>query len=220
MSKEAKLVAEPRTQQGTAACRRLRAQGLIPGNVYGHRPESAMITVSSDVLTPIVKSGVKVVDLEVAGQHDKALIRELHWDAFGEEITHFDLMRVDPNERVTIHVPIVLKGMAPGAMGGSAILDQPLHELTIDCLAYLIPESIPVKIGTLDVGQAIHVRDIELPESAHCQNPPDAIIVHVVKVNTKEPIPGEPGAVEPEVIGKKPADAAAGDDKKEAAKKK
>lgn len=219
MSKEAKLVAEPRTQRGTAACNRLRAQGLIPGNVYGHRPESAMITVSSDVFTPIVKSGVKVVDLEVAGQHDKALIRELHWDAFGEEITHFDLMRVDPTERVTIHVPIVLKGIAPGALSGNGILDQPLHELTIDCLAYLIPESIPVKIGTLEIGQAIHVRDIEFPESVHCQNPPEAIIVHVVQVNTKEPLPGEPGAVEPEVIGKKPTEAAA-DDKKEAGKKK
>ena len=79
--------------------------------------------------------------------------------------------------------------------------------------------SCPVKIGALEIGQAIHVRDIEFPESVHCQNPPEAIIVHVVQVNTKEPLPGEPGAVEPEVIGKKPTEAAA-DDKKEAGKKK
>ncbi|HET6425210.1 MAG TPA: 50S ribosomal protein L25 [Planctomycetaceae bacterium] len=219
MSKEVKLVAEPRSEQGSAACRRLRWEGLVPGNVYGHAAETTSVKVAREVITAIVKSGSKVVDLDISGKQDKALIREVQWDAFGEHITHFDLMRVDPNERVTLHVPIVLKGIAPGTMSGG-VLEQPLHSITLDCLAYLIPDTITVRIGGLNVGQAIHVKDLELPESAHSQTPADAIVVHVVEVKTKEALPGEPGAAEPEVIGKKPADAAAGDDKKEAPKKK
>lgn len=219
MSKEVKLVAEPRTEHGSAACRRLRWDGLVPGNVYGHASETTSVKVARDVFTAIVKSGSKVVDLVVEGKQDKALIRELQWDAFGEHITHFDLMRVDPTERVTLHVPLVLKGTAPGALSGG-VLEQPLHSVTLDCLAYLIPDSIIVKIGSLNVGQAIHVKDLELPESAHCQTPGDAIVVHVVQVQTKELLPAESAGAEPELIGKKPADAAAGDDKKEAAKKK
>lgn len=220
MSKEVKLVAEPRTEHGSAACRRLRWDGLVPGNVYGHAAETTSVKVARDIFTAIVKSGSKVVDLDVAGKLDKALIREVQWDAFGEHITHFDLMRVDPTERVTLHVPLVLKGTAPGALSGG-VLEQPLHSITLDCLAYLIPDSIVVKIGSLNVGQAIHVKDLELPESAHCQTPGDAIVVHVVQVQTKEALPTDGAAAEPEVIGKKPAaDAAAGDDKKETGKKK
>lgn len=221
MSKEAKLVAEPRTVRGSAACRRLRLQGLVPGNVYGHKPDTTSVMVSRDAITPIIQGGVRVVDLQIGSEHDKALVREVQWDTFGEEITHFDLMRVDPTERVTIHVPVVLKGTAPGSMGGG-VLEQPLHSLTVDCLAYLIPDSIPVKIGSLDVGQAIHVKDIELPPDVHCQNQPDAIVVHVVQVHTKEPLPGEgmAGAAEPEVIGKKPTDAEKAAAEKETPKKK
>ncbi len=219
MSKEVKLVAEHRSESGSAACRRLRWDGLVPGNVYGHAAETTSVKVARDVITTIVKSGSKVVDLEIAGKQDKALIREVQWDAFGEHITHFDLMRVDPTERVTLHVPIVLKGIAPGSLSGG-VLEQPLHSITLDCLAYLIPDTITVRISSLGVGQAIHVKDLELPESAHCQTPADAIVVHVVEVKTKELLPAEGSGAEPEVIGKKPTDAAAADDKKEAPKKK
>jgi large subunit ribosomal protein L25 len=221
MSKEARLVAEPRSERGSRACRRLRLRGYIPGNVYGHRPETTPIVVKSEALTPLVKAGVRVVDLEVEGQHDKALVREVQWDTFGQEIEHFDLMRVDATERVTIHVPLVLKGTAPGSMGGG-ILEQPLHSLTVDCLAIQIPDAIIVKIGSLEIGQSIHVRDLELPENVNCHNQPDAIVVHCVQVQVKDVLPADAAAAsatEPEVIGKKPADAAAAAEK-EAPKKK
>lgn len=219
-SKEAKLVAEPRKGMGSRACRRLRAAGLVPGNVYGHREETVPIAVKADVLLPMVKSGVRVVDLEVNGQHDKALLREVQWDPFGLSIQHFDLMRVDPTERVTLQVPVVLKGTAPGALRGG-ILEQPLHSVTVDCLAYQIPDAIIARVGTLEIGQAIYVRDLEFPPDVHCHNPPDAIVVHIVEVKVREPLPGEAqaaGAAEPEVIGKKPTEAPAAE--KEPGKKK
>jgi len=224
MSKESKLVAELRSERGTRACGRLRQRGYVPGNVYGHRADTTPITVKADVLTPMVKSGVRVVDLEVDGQHDKALVREVQWDTFGVTIEHFDLMRVDATERVTIHVPVVLKGTAPGTLAGG-ILEQPLHSLTLDCLAIQIPDAIFVKIGTLEIGSAIHVREVELPENVQCHNQPDAIVVHCVQVQVKEIVPAEAAvaaATEPEVIGKKPADAAAAatEEKKEPPKKK
>jgi large subunit ribosomal protein L25 len=227
MLKETRLVAEPRSERGTRACQRLRARGLVPGNVYGHQTDSTPIVVKSDVLKLLLKSGVRVVDLEIQGQNDKALVREVQWDTFGLSIEHFDLMRVDATERVTLHVPIVLKGTAPGTLHGG-VLEQPLHSVTVDCLAYQIPDAIVVKIGTLELGQAIHVRELELPENVHCHNPPDAIVVHVVQVHVKEELPAAAeaaaaAATEPEVIGKKPAAEAAAPEPekgKEPAKKK
>ena len=219
MHKEAKLSVQKRTQAGSAACRRLRRDGLVPGNVYGHHSTPVAVTVASDVLKPIIMGGIRVVDLELDGQVDKALLREVQWDTFGTSIRHFDFMRVDPNERVKIAVPLELKGTAPGALAGG-VLEQPLHSITVDCLAYQIPDVIQVRIGNLELGQAIHVRDLDIPENVHCQNAPDAIVVHVIQVQTKDaaPLEGAAGATEPEVIGKKPA-AEAGDEK-DAGKKK
>lgn len=217
MSKEAKLVVEPRTELGSAACRRLRAKGLVPGNVYGHDADPSSVVVSADLLRPILKSGTHVVDLDVAGKLDKAVIREVQWDIFGKEIRHIDFLRVDPNERVNITVPIELKGTAPGVVAGG-ILEHLLHQLTIDCLAYQIPDSLQIRITALELGQSIYVKDLELPEGSHAHAQPDAIVVHVVKVQERE-IVAEGSAAEPEVIGKKP-DAVAADEKKDDKKKK
>jgi len=219
MSKEAKLVVEPRTELGSAACRRLRERGFVPGNVYGHNAPPISVIMSADALRPILKSGVHVVDLEVSGNKDKAVIREVQWDIYGKEIRHIDLLRVDPNERVNITVPIELKGTAPGVLAGG-ILEQPLHQLTIDCLAYQIPDSIQLRITALQLGQSIHVKDLELPEGCHAHAQPDAIVVHVVKVQERDIAAAEAGPAEPEVIGKKPDADAAADDKKDDKKKK
>lgn len=213
MSNEAKLVVEPRSELGSAACRRLRKRGLVPGNIYGHNSPETPVVVSSAVLMPVVKSKHRVVDVEISGKQEKAILRDIKWDVFGNYLEHFDLMRVDPNERVTISVPLELKGTAPGSLSGG-VLEQPLHALVIDCLALQIPDSIQVRIGSLEVGQAIHVGDLQLPEGCRAHAQADAIVVHVVKVQQKDLV-AETAAAEPEVVGKKPADeaAAAKDDK-------
>ncbi len=220
MSNEAKLVVEPRTEMGSAACRRLRKRGLVPGNVYGHNADPIAVVVASDVLGLFLKTGSRVVDLEVSGKQDKAVIREVKWEVFGRYVEHFDLLRVDPNERVTVTVPIVLKGSAPGAVGGGMV-EQPLHSLVIDCLAYQIPDSIVVRIGSLAMGQMIQVRDLPLPDGSHAHAAADAIVVHIVKAREEAETAATPGASEPEVVGKKVTDAdAAKDDKKDDKKKK
>jgi len=219
MHQEAKLVVQQRSESGSAACRRLRRSGVVPGNVYGHQAEPVSVSVASDVLKPIIMAGIRVVDLELNGTVDKALLREIQWDTFGTSIRHFDFMLVDPNERVKIVVPLVLKGIAAGAIAGG-VLEQPLHSITVDCLAYQIPDSILVRIGALEIGQAIHVRELDIPENVHVQNAPDAIVVHVIQVQTKDALPLDAaGGAEPELIGKKPAADAAADDK-DAGKKK
>jgi large subunit ribosomal protein L25 len=216
MAREATLVVQKRSQLGSAACRRLRSQGLVPGNVYGHDAAPEPISVENRVLRPLIFDGMKVVDVELDGRHDKAIVREIQWDAFGIDITHIDLFRVDPNERVQIEVPIELKGTAPGVLSGG-MLEQPLHKLSIDCLAYLIPDSILVKIGNLQLGQTVHVSDLEIPEGIHVRVPADTVVVHVIQVQVKEEAGGEMGIAEPEVVGKKAGDAG---DTKEAPKKK
>lgn len=219
MSKEAKLVVQLRSEKGSAACRRLRWNGQVPGNIYGHGAAPTSVIIALDALKPVIESGSKVVDVELDGKVDKAVVREIQWDVFGKTIRHFDLLRVDPNERVNVTVPLELKGTSPGVLMGG-VLEQPLHAITIDCLAYQIPDTIQVRIANLELGKAIHVSDLILPEGSHAHAAADAIVVHVVQAKVQDEIVPTAGPVEPEMIGKKPAaDAAATDDKKDAKKK-
>lgn len=191
---------------GTKECRRLRIQGLIPGNLYGHHETPVALVASRADVTQILHSGTRVLDVDVGGSLTKALVREVQWDYLGREITHFDLVRVDPNEKLTVEVHVELKGTAPGVLGGG-VLDHSLRALTVECLAIQIPENIPVKVNALEIGQAIHVRDLEVPPNTRILNNPDAVVVRIEKPGAEiVPGEGEEGTAQPEVIGRKAAE--------------
>ena len=205
MTNQTKLVAKKRVMLGTAESRRLRRQGITPGILYGHGVEPVSVSIPKSDLRTIVISGTQVVDVDVDGQVAKAIIRELQWDTFGTEILHVDLIRVDADERVDVSVLVELRGTAAGTLSGG-VLEQPLHELDLDCLAISIPEKIVIRVSDLEIGQAIHVGDLELDESARPRHPADAIIVRVVEPTADEEEEGAEipaGAVEPELVGKK-----------------
>lgn len=203
MSEALKLAAAPRSERGSTQCRRLRKQGQVPGNIYGHHQDPVPVTAPRVALLPIVKSGRRVVDLEFGGKTEKVLLREVQWDALGDHIQHFDLLRVDPDERVTVEVPVVLKGTAAGVLGGG-VLDLHLHTLLLECLAIEIPDAIVLRIGDLQIGQSIHVKEIELPANVTCLNAADIVVVQIVEPREEAaPATGDAGPAQPELIKKK-----------------
>ena len=208
MSTATKLAAQKREKSGSAHCNRLRLQGIVPANVYGHGQDPVKISVPAETARPLVMSGHKVVDLEIDGTTEKALLRDVQWDTFSKHLIHMDFLRIDAEQRIMVDVPIHLKGTAPGTLTGG-ILEQPLHSLHVDCLAIEVPDEIAVRLGSLEVGQSIHVRDLtDLPPSLKIKNAADSVIVHCVMPNAEEAAPAA-AAIEPEVVGKKKEDEAA-----------
>ncbi|HLJ11937.1 MAG TPA: 50S ribosomal protein L25 [Planctomycetaceae bacterium] len=210
MAVTGKLAVKRRIEHGSRECRRLRDSGFVPGNVYGHKQETIPLTVAAAELEPLVRGGARVLDVELEGKLEKVLFREVQWDYLGRQVVHFDLLRVDPNETLTLEVKVELKGTAPGAVGGG-VLDHTLRTLTVECLAIQIPDSIPVKISALEIGQALHVRDLEIPPNTKVLNNPDAVVVRVAQPGAELEIApaavGEEGPAQPEVIGRKAAEA-------------
>ena len=199
---ETKLVAQRRTKLGTSENRRLRASGFVPGNVYGHKQDAISVSFSTKEAAALVNSTHRVVDIELDGKTETAILRETHWDAFHKELQHVDFMRVDANERVKADVDVVLRGTSAGALAGG-ILEQPLHMLHVDCLAINIPEAILIKVQGLQIGQAIHVKDLEIPEGVTVLNNPEAIVVRVIQPIVVEAVATEAATLaEPEVIKK------------------
>lgn len=207
MANATKIQAQPRTGKGTRAAARLRLEGLVPANLYGHGQESQMLSVSEDVINPLIVSGHKLVEITCGNAVETAMVREVQWDMIARVITHVDFMRIDLNERVHVVVPVVLKGTAPGSIG-VGILEQPVHTLHIEASAGDVPDSIIVKIDQLQLGQSIHVRDLtDLPSGVTIKAPGDLVVVHVIVPRAME-LPVDPNAapVQPELVAKKKKD--------------
>ena len=206
MAEDPKLAAEPRPKLGSTESRRLRRIQRIPGNVYGHGEPPVAVTVAEESLIPIVHSGHKVVDLELGGNSQKAMFREVQWDTFGNHLLHFDLQRVSADERVVVEVAVETHGTSPGVLAGG-ILDTPLHTIRIECPALQIPDRIEININHVELGQAIHVRDLKLPANVTALNDEDDVVLHVLRPSVEaEEEEAVPGVAEPELV-KKPAEA-------------
>ncbi len=206
MAESVVLPIEKREGRGTRLARKLRTQGRVPGVIYGHKEETVSVSVAADALMSAVRHGARVVDLRTDSGLQKAQIAELQWDHLGMELLHVDFRRVAKDERIHVTIPVELKGIAPGVSGGG-ILDQPIHTLAIECAADSVPESIRVNINELQLGAAIHVRELHLPPGVQALADPDAIVVHVTAPQVVPEAAPAPGAeqAEPEVIGRKAA---------------
>lgn len=205
MADVVQLKAEPRSATGSRNSTRLRQAGRVPAVVYGHKEDAVNVTVGRDDLAAALRHHARTLDLILDGKTETVLIQEVQHDHLGSGLTHVDFRRVSRDERVRTTVEIELRGTAASATGG-AVLDQPLHRVHVECPAVAIPESIRVKIDGLQLGQAIHVKELELPPDVKVLDDPDLVVVQVKMQHMALPETGIPGGetgAEPEVITKK-----------------
>lgn len=199
------LKVEKRTTTGKRSNWRLRCTGHLPGVLYGHGEEPVMLSVPADQLRATLRHGHKVVDLQ-GGATGQALLQDVQWDAFQQHLMHVDLLRVDANERVTVEVPLLLKGEAPGEHHGG-IVTHLIHYVEIETSPIHIPEALHLNINHLELHGQLTVADVyDLPEGATLLTDPKT-----PAVQCEEPVaePDEEVAAagaEPEVIGRKAED--------------
>jgi len=199
------LDVERRTELGKRRVRRLRSSGIVPAVLYGHKQEVIPLSVRAEQVEAAIRHGSRFVRLKGAVSED-ALIREIQWDTWGLHVLHVDFARVSKDERVTVQLPVELRGEAPGTKEGG-IVELLVHELEIECLATQVTEKIEVSINQLGVGQSITAGEIPLPAGARVLGDPNEVVVHCILKAAEEEeeleAPAEKGE-EPEVISRKP----------------
>jgi len=197
------LTAQKREAQGTRACRRLRAEGRIPAVLYGRQEQVLSLQVVRDDLETALRHHSRMFELDLQGQKQLVLLKELQYDAFGDEVVHADFMRIAMDEKVTLKVTVVLKG-APKAE--HAVLQQTLAQVEVECLPTDIPESIVAPVGDLTVGQSLQVSQLVLPPGVVIVTEGDVIVATLTAAAAEEAVAAAPaaeGLAEPEVIGRK-----------------
>jgi large subunit ribosomal protein L25 len=211
MAKQVKLKAEPRPNVGRSAVRKLRARGFIPAVIYGGNDKPQPLQVSARDINAMMSqaSGENVlVELEIGGdsQSRTALVQEVQHSPVGGEIRHVDFHAISMDQMIQAEVPLEPVGTAVGVKTFGGLLEQSLRELAIECLPGDLPDRITVDVSQLNIGDAIHVRDIQLPQGVTPKVQVDLTAFSVVAPVVEEaPVAAEAeaAAAGPEVITEK-----------------
>jgi len=201
-----------RDETGTRPARRLREAGLVPAIIYGHGEPNVPVSVSSHDIGLAVQHGEQLVQAEVDGKQENFLIKDVQYDFTGQHILHVDLTRVSLDERVTVTVPVVLRGTPVGVEEEDGVLTQHLDELECECLVTEIPEEIRVSVNELHVDDVLRVADLELPKGLTVEVDSDTPVASVSVLAEEEAAAAEEAEeVEPELVGEKKEEEEAGE---------
>lgn len=197
------LKAEPREKLGTRATQRLRDTGRLPVIIYGHGEKPEAVSIDAHDLGIHLDHGAHALPVDVGGTKADYLIKEIQYDYLGRAPIHMDLLRVSKDERIEVNVAIELRGDPKGLSEGAS-LDQLMTDITLECLLTNIPEVLKLDVSGLQIGEAISVAELKLPEGVTTTADPEdkIVILREAKTGEEESLEGEEGAAEPEVISK------------------
>ena len=191
---EIKLVAEKRTRFGKGAARKIRRDRKIPAVLYGHGTAPLHITLPGHDTMMALKSANALLDIEVDGQSQLALAKDVQRDAIKPVIEHVDLVIVRRGERVNVDVPVTTDGEA--AAETVVTIDSQTVELSV--LATQIPEHIVVSVEGLEAGTQVHAGQLDLPEGAELVTDPETLVVNVTQQISAEALEAELAEAEAE----------------------
>jgi large subunit ribosomal protein L25 len=206
------LEAQARTPGNKNAARRVRREGKVPAVLYGAGAATSSLSLDPRQVSRILHSATghnTIFDLALNGERTKAMIVDWQYEPVKGALLHIDLKRIAMDQKLTVQVPIVLKGEAAGVKQQGGILEQILREVEVECLPGDIPGSIEADVSELVFGKVLRVSD--LPKSDKIKylteaNQPVATVITVKEevVATPEAVAAEAGATpaEPEVIKK------------------
>lgn len=193
---EVRISAEPRSEFGKGAARRVRRSHKVPAVLYGHGTPPRHVSLPGHELMLALKTANVLLLLEgLDGGDELALPKAVQRDAVSGHLEHVDLLLVRRGEKVTIEIPVHVTG----ALASEGFLDQQLVTLAVEAEATHIPQQLEVSIEGLEIGQSVHAKDVPLPTGSSLQTDPEAVVVHIAAAATAAQVEAELAEAEAEV---------------------
>ena len=189
MAKQVKLTAERRTALGRSAVRKLKATGSVPAVMYGSKNKPEALQVSKRDINALLSHAAGeniLVELDIAGKSHLALVQEVQHAPVGGAVLHIDFHAVSQDEVIQADVPLEPVGIANGVKNMGGLLEQNLRSLAIECLPRDLPDVIRVDVSALNIGDSIHVREIQLPTGVTTRIQPELTAFSVLAPTVEE----------------------------------
>jgi len=195
------IVAAQRDDKGKGASRRLRRTGYIPGILYGAGKDPVSIQLEhNDVLkhTDVEAFYSHILTLKLPDSSERVVLKDMQRHPFRAQVMHMDFLRIDENEKLTMRVPLhfINEENCVGVKTGGGVISHLMTELEILCLPRDLPEYIEIDVEHLDLGDAIHLSEVTVPEGveivslAHGGDAAQSVVSVQVPRAVIEPEPG------------------------------
>ena len=175
MADDNKVRAELRTQFGKGAARKIRAAHKIPAVIYGHGTDPKHVTLPGHEVALIIRKANQVLDLDIEGTSQLALVKDVQKDPVHQIIEHLDLIVVRRGEKVTVDVPVHVEGES---FSGTIVV-QDVTAVSLEVEATHIPERIVVSVEGAEDGTHVTAADLQLPSGATLQSDPELLVLTV-----------------------------------------
>jgi len=197
MSDSFEFKAELRDDTGKGASRRLRHAGLVPGIIYGAHQDPVMITLPHNELVHNLENEAfysHVLGIKLGRKKEKVVLKDLQRHPSKPFVMHADFLRIDEKEAIRVHVPLhfINESGAPGVKAGGRAAHT-LTDVEVSCLPKHLPEFIEVDMAAMDVGQALHLSDLVLPEGVEipalaqdASHDLAVVSIHAARVSTED----------------------------------
>ena len=215
MAQQVKLKAQKRTLVGRNAVKRIREKGLVPGVIYGSNQQPMPLEVDSRQLSTVLAHASSehiLVELEIVdgdqGTNKLVLIQEVQHHPLKRDLVHVDFHAVSATEKITSAVPIETTGEALGVRTFGGLLEHSLRTLEVQCYPQDLPGIVQIDVTNLNIGETLHVRDLQLPAGVEAITDDDLTVVSVVASRVgEETTETAEQAATPEVITEKKTEA-------------
>jgi large subunit ribosomal protein L25 len=201
------LAAQVREKTGKGAARKLRQNEQIPAIFYGPDTESIKLTVNYSELEDIINKGEGeniILDLKITSEDGsetkKVILKELQVVPVQDTFIHADFYEISMDKEITVDIPIRLVNTPVGVTLGG-ILQQIRRELTVTCLPDKLVDSLEVDVSELEIGDSVHIKDIELPEGIFCADEAHLTVAVLAAPSVKEEEEVEEEELEEEAEG-------------------
>jgi len=182
-----------RKSVGNGPARALRREGKIPAVLYGPKAEPILLSVDIKDIEQILKQGtIGQALLSLVIQNGEkitkaAMIKELQRHPVSGNYLHIDFYEIDMQRKISTTVPVVVKGQSKGVESGG-IMQIVRRELEVFCLPSAIPEAFEVDITELDIGDSVHVQEIQLPDGVELPEDVDFTVVTILAPKVEEEV--------------------------------
>ena len=205
MSEQVNLNAESREVEGKSSSRQLRRAGSVPAVIYGGKEEPLRISIlEKDIAKASEVPGfaTQILSISISGKEQNVIVKEIQRHPATQRVLHADLMRVDPDTKISISVPVrfINEESCVGVKMHGGAISRLINDIDITCLASNLPEYIEVDVEALDIGDSIFLSALNLPEGVEIPSlalgeDRDQVVVSVAEAKILEI---EPEVVEPE----------------------
>lgn len=179
------LKVKQRIRLGKTGSKQVRKEGKIPAVIYGKGMESIPLIIDPAELKGSLATGAgknTLLDLEIETEGKKisklGLLKDIQLDYITQKPIHLDFQVINTKDKVAVDVPLNLTGRAQGIKEGG-ILEQNIREINVECLPENIPSVIEFDISEMQLGDALHLRDINFPEGVEILINADSLVASI-----------------------------------------